>query len=129
MKKFSLLILIFILSSSAFAGNSRAAQMAVVSNLVNALNYNKYEQFIKDGSPVWRKKMTRSNYKKLHTEMINYIGHIVSWKPLSKKSKNKIDIYTFRLIGDSESIGLIMRVYMYVYKDKLLVHDVAFVKR
>ncbi len=129
MRRLSLFIFILIFSSSAFAGNGRAAQMSIVSNLVNALNYNKYEQFIQDGSPVWRKKMTRSNYKKLHTEMINYIGHIVSWKPLSKKTKDKIDIYTFRLIGDSESIGLIMRVHMYIYKEKLLVHNVAFVKR
>ena len=103
--------------------------MSVVENLVNALNYNKYEQFIRDGSPDWRKRMNRSDYKKLHTRMITYIGHIVSWKPLSKRAKGKIDIYTFRLTGDSETIALVMQVQMYIYKNKPVVHDVSFVKR
>lgn len=129
MRKQVILLIILILSVTAYAGTGRAARNSVVSNLVGALNYNKYEQFIRDGSPEWRKRMTRSNYKKIHTQMINYIGHILSWKPISQKSDGKIDIYTFRLTGDSESIGLIMEVQMYVYKNSIVVHNVAFVKR
>lgn len=129
MKRLRICFLILVLSFPAYAGTGRDAQTAIVKNLVNALNYSKYEQFIKDGSPEWRKKMNRSSYNNLTKQMINYIGHIVSWKPLNQKIKGKVMRYTYRLTGDSESIGLVMAVDMYVYKDKLVVNNVSFVKR
>lgn len=129
MVKLRVLFLVLVLSFSASAQSGGAGTMAVVSNLVNSLNYNRHEDFIKDGSPEWRKRMSRSSFKKLHTQMLNYIGHIVSWKPVSKSSGGKVETYTFRLVGNNESIGLIMRVQMYQHKDKILVHSVSFVKR
>ena len=129
MVKRRIILLILFLTLPLCAGSERQARMSVVANLVKALNYNKYEQFIRDGSPDWRKRMNRSNYNKLHTRMITYIGHIVSWKPLSKRSNGKIDTYTFRLTGDSENIALVMQVQMYRYKNRPVVHNVSFVKR
>ncbi len=128
-QKISLIVLLLIPISAAYASNERAERMAIVSNLVEALNYNRYEQFIKNGSPEWRKHMNRGNYQKLHQEMTNYIGHVVNWKQVSKKSRGKIETYTYKLTGDTERIGLFMLVQLYEYRGRLVVNNIFFSKR
>ncbi len=129
MYRIRILVLVILFSVAAFAGTGRNAKLAVISNLVQALNYNKYELFLKDASPEFRKSMTRANYDKLHSQMMNYIGHIVNWKLVTKHNNGKMETYSFRLTGDSETIGLIMLVQMYAYDNKILVYQVAFSKR
>ncbi len=129
MNRVRITVLVVLLSVAAFAGTGRNAKVAVISNLVQALNYNKFELFLKDASPEFRKFMTRANYDKLHSQMINYIGHIVNWKLLTKRDNGKMETYSFRLTGDSETIGLIMLVQMYAYENRILVYRVAFSKR
>ena len=128
MKLYKSFIFFFIISFSAFAG-SNINTRPIVNNIVESLNYNRYDDFIQNGSLKWRKSMNRAYYNKMRAEMLSYIGHIVGWKFVSLRKKGKINIFTYKLFGENEAIGLFMQLELYEHNKRILVNKIKFLKR
>lgn len=129
MKHCRYLIFFFIVTLSAYAGTDNYNTQPIVKNIAESLNYNRYDNFLQNGSLKWRKSMNRSRYNKMRAEMLSYIGHIVGWKFVSVHRNGKIHNYIYKLFGENEAISLFMELQVYKNNGSILVNNIVFSKR